>query len=78
MGDDEFFGTISNSAMRNPLTLDELISFSRQLLNIAFALYWKDDQGAVQEGEVSGIVRSSWENIREKVTKCLLRINARE
>lgn len=78
MGDDEFFGTVSNSAMRNPLSLDELVSFSRQLLNIAFALYWRDDQAVVQESGVSGIVRSSWENIRDKVTKCLLSINARE
>jgi ubiquitin-protein ligase E3 C len=39
MGDDEFFGSTNNSSQRNPLTLDELTSFSRQLLNIALMLY---------------------------------------
>jgi hypothetical protein len=39
MGDDEFFGS---TAARNPLTLDELVSFGIQLLNIAFTLYWPD------------------------------------
>jgi ubiquitin-protein ligase E3 C len=78
MGDDEFFGTTSNASQRNPLTLDELTSFSRQLLNIAFMLYWREDQTNVQEGGVSGAVRFTWEGVREKVTKCLLGIHARE
>ncbi|KAF9543333.1 HECT-domain-containing protein [Agrocybe pediades] len=78
MGDDEFFGR-APGAQRNPLTLDELISFSKQLLNIAFTLYWRDDQSAMMhEVYVSSTVRCSWETVREKVTKCLLGIHARD
>lgn len=40
MSDDEFFGS---TATRNPLTLDELASFGRQLLKITFTLHWRDD-----------------------------------
>ncbi|TFK31976.1 HECT-domain-containing protein [Crucibulum laeve] len=79
MGDDEFFGTATNtSAPRNPFTLDELRSFSRQLLNIAFALYWRDDQTHVQEAGIAGDVQCTWELVREKITKCLLAIHARD
>jgi hypothetical protein len=78
MGDDEFFSNAASStAPRNPLTLDEVTAFSRKLLNIAFTLYWRDDQINVQKGVVSGI-NISWEGVREKVTKCLLAIHARE
>jgi hypothetical protein len=78
MGDDEFFSTsTSSTAPHNPLTPDELILFSRILLNIAFALYWRDDQTNVQEGGVPG-VNLKWEAARERVTKCLLAIHARE
>jgi ubiquitin-protein ligase E3 C len=83
MGDDEFFSSASSSASsstpapRNPLTLDELTSFSRQLLNIAFTLYWREDQTNVQEGGVPG-VNLKWEGVREKVTGCLQAIHARE
>ena len=80
MGDDEFFGRAPGGiAQRNPLTLDELISFSKQLLNIAFTLYWRDDQSSMMhEVYISSSVRCSWETVREKVTKCLLGIHARE
>jgi hypothetical protein len=44
MGDDEFFGTGVANAPRNPLSLGEVISLSRRLLNIAFVLYWREDQ----------------------------------
>ena len=79
MGDDEFFSTSNpgSTALRNPLTLDELTSFSRKLLNIAFTLYWREDQTNVQEGGVPG-VNLKWEGVREKVTKCLQAIHARE
>ena len=73
MGDDEFFST----ALRNPLTLDELTSFSRKLLNIAFTLYWREDPTNVHEGGVPG-VNLKWEDVSEKVTKCLQAIHARE
>ncbi len=75
MGDDEFFGS---SGTRNPLTLDDLTSFSRQLLNIAFILYWRDDQTGLQKEMVCPDVRCTWEGAREKVTKCLLAIHSRE
>jgi ubiquitin-protein ligase E3 C len=78
MGDDEFFSSATTpTAPRNPLTLDELTSFSRKLLNIAFTLYWREDQTNVQEGGVPG-VNLKWEGVREKVTKCLQAIHARE
>ncbi|KAJ3505226.1 hypothetical protein NLJ89_g7531 [Agrocybe chaxingu] len=91
MGDDEFFGTSSSSltstsgslnAARNPLTLDELVSLSKQLLNIAFVLYWRDDSAApttsLMETLVSTEVRCTWEVVREKVTRCLLAVHARD
>jgi len=80
MGDDEFFGSSPSSsrAVRNPLTLDELVSFSKQLMNIAFTMYWRDDQSIMHEVYVSPQVRCSWGTVREKVTKCLLSIHARE
>ncbi|THH16719.1 hypothetical protein EW146_g3984 [Bondarzewia mesenterica] len=79
MGDDEFFSSVTaaSTAARNPLTLDELTSFSRQLLNIAFILYWREDQTNVQQGGVPGI-KLNWEGVREKVTKCLQAIHARD
>ncbi|CAL1705751.1 unnamed protein product [Somion occarium] len=78
MGDDEFFskGT-TNGAPRNPLTLDELTSFSKQLLNIAFTLYWHHDQASMQGG-VSGMPNLKWEGVRDKMTKCLQAIHARD
>ncbi|OAX36693.1 HECT-domain-containing protein [Rhizopogon vinicolor AM-OR11-026] len=72
MGDDEFF---SNS--RTSLTLDELVVFSRTLFNIAFTLYWRYDQTKLQDGTVPGLsVR--WEGVRDKITKCLQAIHARD
>ena len=76
-------GTVS--AWRNPLTLDELVAFSRQLMNIAFVLYLQE--GATEGngfriedlvGGAVGGVRCTWEGVREKVTRCLVMIHARE
>ena len=83
MGDGEFFGSSSSStsssrAVRNPLMLDELVSFSKRLLNIAFTMCWRDDQSIMHEVYVSSQVECSWETVREKVTECLLGIHARE
>lgn len=72
MGDDEFF---SNS--RTSLTLDELVALSRALFNIAFALYWRDDQTKIQEGGVPGL-NLRWVGVRDKITKCLQAIHARD
>ncbi|OCH88442.1 HECT-domain-containing protein [Obba rivulosa] len=78
MGDDEFFSTGAlPDVPRNPLTLDELASFSRKLLNIAFTLYWREDPTNLQEG-VPGLGEIKWEQVREKLTKCLQAIHARD
>lgn len=87
MGDEEFFSTsqsatgsasATNIASRNPLTTDELTSFSRQLLNITFLLYWREDQTNVQDGSIPGIGNLKWEVARERMTKLLQAIHARE
>ena len=87
MGDEEFFSTsqsgggstsATNIASRNPLSTDELTSFSRQLLNITFLLYWKEDQTNVQDGSIPGIANLKWEVARERMTKLLQAIHARE
>lgn len=93
MGDDEFFSssptTLSSATLaantatttitaRNPLTLDEIASFSKQLLNIVFLLYWREDQTNVSEATVPGIPNLSLENARERMTKLLQAIHARE
>jgi ubiquitin-protein ligase E3 C len=72
MGDDEFF-----SGSRTTLTLNELIPFSRTLFNIAFTLYWREDQAKVQDSTAPGL-NLSWEGVRDKITKCLQEIHARE
>lgn len=82
MGDDEFFGTSSigtsiSMTASNPLTIPDLISFSKQLLNVAFLLYWKET--AMDTSVNGGRARISLlEAAREKVTKCLVAIHARE
>ncbi|KAI0647654.1 HECT-domain-containing protein [Trametes meyenii] len=79
MGDDEFFSSGNNpNTPRNPLTLDELSEFSRKLLNIAFSLYWREDSASLQEGSVPGLGGVRWENVREKATKCLQALHARD
>ncbi|EMD40028.1 hypothetical protein CERSUDRAFT_46274 [Gelatoporia subvermispora B] len=79
MGDDEFFSTGAMPGVpRNPLTLDELASFSRKLLNIAFTLYWREDPTNLQEGGVPGLGGMKWEQVREKFAKCLQAIHARD
>ncbi|KAH8114432.1 HECT-domain-containing protein [Phellopilus nigrolimitatus] len=81
MGDDEFFASRSPAAPstsavhRNPLTVDELVSFSRQLLNIAFTLYWSE---SVTSGGKAPEILISWEGVRDKVTKLLQAIHARD
>ncbi|KAI0685222.1 HECT-domain-containing protein [Cytidiella melzeri] len=85
MGDEEFFSTSANAstssaniASRNPLTTDELTSFSRQLLNITFLLYWREDQGNIQNGAIPGMANLKWEVARERMTKLLQAIHARD
>ena len=85
MSDDEFFAkshaTTSSSTMisepRNPLTVDEVISFSRQLMVIAFTLYWNESQPGVLKGQAPGTI-FSWIAVRDKLTVLLQAIHARE
>ncbi|KAG8876937.1 hypothetical protein FRB97_003808 [Tulasnella sp. 331] len=78
MGDDEFFSIATRSnAPRNPLTLDELTAFSKQLMNITFPLYWNEDQLNVKEDCIPGTT-IRWEPVREKLTKCLKAIHTRD
>ncbi|KAJ3886169.1 HECT-domain-containing protein [Lentinula edodes] len=92
MGDDEFFssdptviGTRPSAAHRNPLTLDEISTFTRQLMNIAWSLwmYGGDLEIEPLPSILTSVVpnpraRLTWLEIRGKVTKCLLAINARD
>ncbi|KAI0074242.1 HECT-domain-containing protein [Panus rudis PR-1116 ss-1] len=79
MGDDEFFSIATgSSAPRNPLTLDELVSFSKQLLFIAFTLYWREDQTNVQGQGVPGMPNLKWEGVRRKATECLQALHDRD
>ncbi|KAF7312618.1 HECT-domain-containing protein [Mycena indigotica] len=84
MGDDEFFGSSTTSG-RNPLSLDELTVFSRLLLDVAFGLYQgpQDTDAMDTSTSTTGTsgpkgVRFTWEEVREKVTKCLVAIHARD
>ncbi|KAF8874714.1 hypothetical protein CPB84DRAFT_1817858 [Gymnopilus junonius] len=65
---------------RNPLSLDELVEFSKRLLNIAFTLYWRDGQTQMMEqrGRTQQDEGCSWDVVREKVTRCLVGIHARD
>jgi ubiquitin-protein ligase E3 C len=74
MGDDEFFS--EDGATRNPLTLDDLRRFSKQLLNIAVTLYWREEYGGQQL--VTPDLKCPWETVRDKVARCLVAIHARE
>jgi ubiquitin-protein ligase E3 C len=58
--------------------LDELMSFSRRLLVIGFTLFQREGQADWHKGIVSTSVRFTWENAREKATKCLVAIRSRE
>ncbi|KIM86561.1 hypothetical protein PILCRDRAFT_308371 [Piloderma croceum F 1598] len=78
MGDDELFSIEYNTttASRNQLTRIELIDFSKKLLNIAYALWSKEDQRVMEE-RAPGI-NLKWEDVRERVTICLQVIHARD
>ncbi|KAJ7455748.1 HECT-domain-containing protein [Mycena latifolia] len=98
MGDDEFFagtGAASarsaeaeaSSAMPNPLSIEELIAFSGQLLRVVWTLYFSPDAEAGGPGEGGGVPprrqergapQDSWLPIRDKAVKCLLAIHARD
>jgi len=81
MGDDEFFSGFDTparaNAPRNPLTLDEITSLSRKLLNIAFTLFWREGQIGSQNGRISGL-NVTWEAVRRKATRFLQAVHSRE
>ena len=81
MGDDEFFSGLGAptraNAPRNPLTLDEITSLSRKFLNIAFTLFWKEDQIGARDGCVPG-VSIKWDTVRRELTRFLQAVHARE
>lgn len=56
------------------MTIDEVVSFSRQLTTIAFTLYW--NEATINGAESSTTL--SWDAIRDKLTKLLNAIHARE
>lgn len=86
MGDDEFFasrpGAVSvPQAQRNPLTVDEVIAFSRQLMNIAFVLIWHMSMDESDTSSFKGKVPGTtigWETVRDKVTRLVQAIHDRE
>lgn len=80
MGDDEFFSLRSKGggiAARNPLTRDEVLLLSKKLLNIAFMLYWAEEQTYIKNGVVPGL-RLTWQGVRDRATKCLQAVHARQ
>ena len=80
MGDDEFFSLRNKGggiAARNPLTSDEVLLLSKKLLNIAFVLYWTEEQTDIKNGIVPGL-RLTWEGVRDRATKCLQAVHARQ
>ncbi|KDR81293.1 hypothetical protein GALMADRAFT_1358495 [Galerina marginata CBS 339.88] len=83
MDDDEFLGNASWSQTCNSLTLAEMASFSAQLLNIVFSLYWRysdycHDENNMHYIHISSDVYCSWSSLREKLLRCLWRIYTRE
>jgi ubiquitin-protein ligase E3 C len=76
MGDDEFFS--ETGANRNPLMLDDLRRFSKQLLNIAVTLYWREEYATPGQYLITPDLKCPWETVREKATRCLVAIHARE
>jgi ubiquitin-protein ligase E3 C len=70
--DDEFF-----SGSRTTLTLNELIPFSRTIFDVTFTLYCREDQAKIQGATVPGL-NISWEGVRDRISKCLQAVHARE
>ncbi|KAH8977914.1 HECT-domain-containing protein [Lactarius hatsudake] len=81
MGDDEFFSGFSEptraNAPRNPLTLDEITSLSRKFLNIAFTLFWREEQIGTQDAQVPGL-SIKWDGVRRKLTRFLQAVHTRD
>jgi len=76
MGDDEFFN--ETGAARNPLLLDDLRRLSKQFLNIAVTLYWREEYTISGKQLITPDLMCPWETVRDQVTRCLVAIHARE
>lgn len=75
LSDDEFYPALGSSGTaRNPLTLDELVTLSGLLRNVAFAMYWDDSSNAVR---VPG-TRLSLLELRDAVTRLLQQLYTRD
>lgn len=92
LGDEEFFDEetqiaptpsiqhLTSSAIstsRNPLTIDEVISFAGLLRNLAFGLYWTEGQADIKQGFVVG-THVSLEDLRALATRLLQQIYIRD
>ncbi|KAK4051663.1 ubiquitin-protein ligase (E3) [Microbotryomycetes sp. JL201] len=72
LGDDEFFSSV------NPLSLDEVVEFSGLLRNVAFALYWQEDDLTTAEARIIAGTCMSVEQLRMTVTGVLKQLQSRD
>ncbi|MCO5565556.1 hypothetical protein L7F22_019230 [Adiantum nelumboides] len=92
IGDDEFYpeegrhgSSIANSnasGMRNPLTLDEIVTLSGLLRNLAFAMYWFEGTGGplndLSNNNVFGMGKMDLLSLRDIVTRLLQQLHQRD
>ncbi|PWN33747.1 HECT-domain-containing protein [Meira miltonrushii] len=92
IGDDEFYpdegrhatSTAGSNAsgMRNPLTLDEVITLSGLLRNLAFAMYWFEGTGGplndLSHNSVVGMGKMDLLSLRDTVTRLLQQLHQRD
>lgn len=68
-------------AARNPLSIDEVLSFTAIVRNLAFSLYWDLDNGTTTSpgsGSLVPNLRLTWLNLRDSSTRLLQQIHARD
>lgn len=92
IGDDEFYpdegrhtssiASSNASGMRNPLTLDEVITLSGLLRNLAFAMYWFEGTGGtlndLSHDYVTGMGKMDLLSLRDIVTRLLQQLHQRD
>ncbi|PKI84585.1 hypothetical protein MVES_001753 [Malassezia vespertilionis] len=82
MGDDEFYPSSkldAENAARNPLTLDELVTISSLLRNIAFTLYWHEDlQYHAEHDLLLPGARRRLPHLRAMITELLQQLHTRD
>ena len=81
LGDDEFYPSSTGGVTRNPLTTDEVVSFSALLRNLAFTMYWHE-AGASGAGSAAAPrvpeTRMTLLELRELATRVLQQLYARD